>query len=52
MNRPKTQFHGFETMEQSIAFTDAISEHCRERKPKEMFEDFPELQNVRIRYGY
>ena len=52
VNRPKTQFHGFETMEQSIAFTDSIGEHCRERKPEEMFEDFPELENARMRYGY
>lgn len=51
VNRPKTQFPKVAvTAEQNEILTTSLIEHCRERKPEEMFKDFPELENIRLKY--
>ena len=50
VNRPKTKFNGHATKEQDENFNSSIAEHFKEHKPEEMFEDFPELENIKMRY--
>ena len=46
VNRPRRIFNGaILTNNYKIAATSYITESVQERKPEEMFEDFPELQN-------
>jgi len=45
VNRNNREFHGQMSDEQKINVRDSIADSVYLKKPKEMFEDFPEMKN-------